>query len=657
MRRAIFFAAAFVAACGVASASPVPFIDHPPPLWPRGQVRGNGGSPPPSPSIPQFLFADSTGVGMTAACAGTAVTGTQGETITFTRASAGSCLKGGELTGIANGDLVDLTNDQPAIQPGNDGGSWLGLSVWESRTNHALYNKAYDNAAWGTLVSGAAAPIVTADYSTAPDNSATAERIQFPATGALAVSILYQTGGCPTSSPVAMSCFVRGLDGGGTIDIGLGDGASGYRGGPCSFTNTSWTRCYVEGMETTTGGVADFFFGSGSAALGGTPRNASDILVSRCQCEDGSTVSPSIPTAGSTVTRALETATASYTATGSSFSLGGVYAPASSYIQDYRPVVSVDFDGGTEVVLATLGAKDWGYFRSGGVSIPPLLAVNNMVSYVAQASSVSYSSASGLVFASDPSQYQSDAGSVTVGAGLATIYIGGLSDGGRANSTVKSVCADPSATMCLPSGSSPVACPASVAVSSRTALVGDSIMVGINGLHVADEMNSRLCSRSKRVDQFAVGGTTITNCNLQYMNNVKGNPYQVVATECGVNDLLGGTAAAAWPLMESFLDNMMRDGGYQLIVGNVGPCAGTSGCVTAEIDAFNAMEANWCADAGTRATCLDNNLLLSSTLETGLYGPARTTWLANQCRVGSDKIHPNNFCTTILADTFADAVP
>lgn len=628
-------------------------VQRPPPLWIRGRPTGNP-APVPPPSAPQFLFADSTGVGMGSACSGSAVTGTQGETVTFTRASAGSCLKGGETAGIANGDLVDLTSDQPRVQPGADGGGGLGLSIWESRTNSVLYNQEYDNAAWSSLAVIVPVPTVTADYGVAPDGTTTADRIEFPATSSGRVSILYQTDGCPSGN-VAVSCFVRGLDGGGTIDIGLGDGPSGYRGGACNFINTSWSRCYVEGMEINTGGAISFFLGSGSAALEGTPREASDVLVSRCQCENGSTVSPSIPTAAATVTRAAESATASYTASGSSVSVGGTFAPISSYISDYHPAMSINFDGGTETVLSTLGAKNWGYFRSGGVSIPPLLAVNNMVSRVVQPASFSYSG--GLMATSDSLHTQSDGGSVTVGVGAATIHIGGLSDGGTANATVKGICVDPSASMCRPPDAGAVACPADVAVASRAALVGDSILVGINGLHVADEMNSRLCSRSLRVDQFAVGGTDIANCNLQYMNNVKGNAYRAVVTECGINDLLGGLASVAWPVMESFLNNMTRDGGYHVVLGNIGPCAGTAGCSAAQIEAFNNMEANWCADAGHLATCLDDHLLLSTTLETGEYGPVRTTWLANQCRVGSDFLHPNNYCTTVLADTFADSVP
>lgn len=626
-------------------------VQRPPPLWPRGLVRGNGSAPP---AVPQFLFADNTGTGMGTACAGTVPTGTQGEVVTFSRASAGSCLKGGETVGIANGDLVDLTNDQPAVQPGADGGGPLGLSVWEARTNSVLYNKAYDDAVWSAFAVVVPTPTVTADYGVAPDGTTTADRIQFPATPSGRVSILYQTNGCPSGN-VALSCFVRGVDGGGVMDIGLNDGPSGYRGGECAFTNTSWTRCYVEGMEIDTGGAISFFLGNGTAALEDVPRNASDVLVSRCQCENGSTISPSIPTAGSTVTRAPETATVSYTASGSGVGIGGVYAPLSSYIQDCRPTMSMNFDGGTETVLATLGAKNWGYFRAGGVSYPPQLAVNNMVSKVKQAAAFGYSG--GLVYSSDPTQYISDGGSITVGAGVATLYLGGLSDGGRANGTVKNICADPSYSMCLPSGAVAASCPADVGVSSRAALVGDSILVGINGLHVADEMNGRLCSRNMRVDQFAVGGTNITNCNAQYMTNVKGNPYATVVTECGVNDLLGGLASTAWPLMESFLDNMARDGGYHVVVGNIGPCAGTAGCSAAQNDAFNAMEANWCADAGHLATCLNMNTLLADTLETGEYGPARTTWLANQCRVGSDHIHPNNYCTTVMSDVYADSVP
>ena len=78
---------------------------------------------------PVFQFATVTGVGMTDECTCASPTGTKGETLTFTRASAGFCTKGNEWTGIDNGDLVSCSTDQPRVMRGGDGTGAKGLLV------------------------------------------------------------------------------------------------------------------------------------------------------------------------------------------------------------------------------------------------------------------------------------------------------------------------------------------------------------------------------------------------------------------------------------------------------------------------------------------------------------------------------------------------
>ena len=97
-----------------------------------------------------FEFAPSGGAGMGAPCACTTPTGAKGEALTFTRASNGTCTKtttgGLTTTGIANGDLVVCSSNQPRVEYDSQG--VLGLLVDSAGTNSVLRSQEVNNAAW-----------------------------------------------------------------------------------------------------------------------------------------------------------------------------------------------------------------------------------------------------------------------------------------------------------------------------------------------------------------------------------------------------------------------------------------------------------------------------------------------------------------------------
>ncbi len=105
------------------------------------------------------------------------------------------------------------------------------------------------------------------------------------------------------------------------------------------------------------------------------------------------------------------------------------------------------------------------------------------------------------------------------------------------------------------------------------------------------------------------------------------------------------------------IDDIKNDGGFRIVLGNLIPCGGYAGCDDAKVNAFNASEADWCTDAGSRATCLDNYVLLGSGSETVTYSNAHVGFMGNLCLPTADNLHPNNYCTTKLADAFAGAAP
>lgn len=260
-----------------------------------------GGSAP----LALFEFAPANGAGMTASCACTAPTGAKGETLTFTRASSGTCLTGGTFTGIANGSMTTCTSNQPRVMPGGDGSGARGLLVESARTNNMLRSQEIDNPAWSKVNATVAAPTVTADQAVAPDGTTTAERAQFAAATGAEYSAISQT--AVFSSTFAASVFVKGNASSGSLWLDCHTG-SADNCTACSFNSSTWTRC-----QCTTAGVSAasplLLIGNYPVGCGGAAMPAADVFLWGGQMENTATYPTSyIATTSATVTRALEAA-------------------------------------------------------------------------------------------------------------------------------------------------------------------------------------------------------------------------------------------------------------------------------------------------------------------------------------------------------------
>ena len=332
-----------------------------------------------------FEFAPSGGAGMGAPCACTTPTGAKGEALTFTRASNGTCTKtttgGLTTTGIANGDLVVCSSNQPRVEYDSQG--VLGLLVESAGTNSVLRSQEVDNAAWTKEQDAAPrTPTVTADQAVAPDGTTTADRVQIPATGTTGqFSDWYQTWNTGAlGDGLACSIYVKGVSASDTMDVCGFDGAV-WGCTPCTYVTGSWTRCsYVDSAGSGT--LARYCqFGANRPHNGDLARNALDIYVWGMDGKaPASYVTSYIPTVAAAVTRSAESATASVamTITAGNYSQAvTVQSPAGS--GTFVPFIAYT-DASNYVALFQSGSTWNADLRQAGVGVVATNASSGMAS-------------------------------------------------------------------------------------------------------------------------------------------------------------------------------------------------------------------------------------------------------------------------------------
>lgn len=384
---------------------------------------------------PAFAFAPAGGTGMGTACACAAVTGTKGETLTLTRASSGTCLKGSTTTGIANGDMVTCSSNQPRVGTGGSGG--LKLLVEDTRTNTFLRSNEFDNAAWVKLGQGGPlAPVVTADQAVAPDGTTTADQLALDATTGAQRSVVYQIAGF--NGPGSISVFVKGTATSptGTIDVC----STSPTCVACSFVQNTWTLCKSENGTQISAGTTPFI-GNTSSDNGGTPRPAQTVYLAMANFEAGSFVTSYIATAGSAATRAVDSAT--FPATAAVYNAQGSSAAS---------VIAEETIGGATGIVLSFGANNRiPYLISGSTRVFDAI---NVVQTTAGANWQNYhrlwsswASASMTATNSTDSVTASGTFDTTMQEGSTTLSIGSNS-AAYFNGWIGEVCLDPNPNRC-----------------------------------------------------------------------------------------------------------------------------------------------------------------------------------------------------------------
>jgi hypothetical protein len=235
--------------------------------------------------------------------------------ITFTRTTTATFVG-------SNGLLQTAAIDAPRFEYNPTTLAPLGLLIEEQRTNLARYSEQFDNAAWVKF----ATATVTANTSTAPDGTTTADTLNMPASGdRINLSAISITGGATYTASLWLS-------GSGTTFISLATGGGTYKFAGQQVTLTATPTRYTVTLVTNANNTSVFpIIGRYNGAVGaGT---ATSAIIWGYQFEAGAFATSYIPTVASTVTRTADIAVM----TGTNFSSwynaseGTFVASASTY--------------------------------------------------------------------------------------------------------------------------------------------------------------------------------------------------------------------------------------------------------------------------------------------------------------------------------------
>ncbi len=199
--------------------------------------------------------------------------------------------------GVANDICRINISDGSAIAPNFAGNGTDGVFIWGAQLNVAnapvnllTFSEQFDNAVWQKLAAGTAvAPVVTANYATAPDGTLTADRIVFDrGTGTTGSDISYINQSITSvPSDCTGSIWLRTTDGS-TKSISFRVGNTfNYT---ANVTGT-WTRFTLTGTAPIT--RVDLL------AYGNASVQVTDLLVWGAQLNTGSTALPYVATTSS----------------------------------------------------------------------------------------------------------------------------------------------------------------------------------------------------------------------------------------------------------------------------------------------------------------------------------------------------------------------
>lgn len=528
-----------------------------------------------------FSFAPSDGTGMGSACACANPTAADGTAITFTRASSGYCTKGNWLTGIANGDLVKCANNQARVMPGgDDGGTWLGVLNEPDHTTVLKDDSDFTSGNWTLEHVVQPVPTVTANAGVAPDGNSTADRIQFPATGAAEDSAIRQD--TTASGTYSAGVYIKGFGGtSGTVDFCTYNG-SAWECGACAFVGSTWTRCAHENYSS------DTYWLLGNAGFrSGNAHVANDVLVWGGDFQSGTKLMSHIDNGNSaSVTYVADNLTVPVTTVGSVVDVSAAVETESSFTNS-AGAFSLQFGASDSWVRAWLPAgvnpNQRCTFRYIGSDTnkdgATAWLANSFVTTRCYRDNTSYNTCVRGTCSSTTAQLLVESGSATLHMGQA--------GGERVGGVIKGV----------------------VVTSTQglsTAWVGDSLSTVTYG----DAPGKYAADATRTVNNYAVGGEGFVFNGAEIQSQWTSHNYATntrVVVAGGINDIRNDvTGATLATTVQTFIGTLTADSRTVIFI-NLSPFGNnvswTSGRQT-QLVAYNSAMATWC---GTHpaVTCVD----------------------------------------------------
>jgi len=277
--------------------------------------------------------------------------------VTFTRSTTGTYVD-------SNGVIKTAAANEARFDHDPESGSSLGLLIEESRTNSLTYSAEFDNAAW-TKTTATVSPNAT----TSPDNTISSEKLipDSGFTGRVSQSKSFTSGVTYSQSVFAkegeFSTLKMASNAGifpveVTFDLSTGTISSLVRGSATiTPVGNGWYRCTATATAVLTSSTEVRYF------CGDVGDGTSGIYIWGAQLEQGSFPTSYIPTAGATLTRAVDIASM----TGTNFS--------SWYNQSEGTVVATVFNfnsGGSNSIWSIdsgSSSNRWMFRVGSGVSV------------------------------------------------------------------------------------------------------------------------------------------------------------------------------------------------------------------------------------------------------------------------------------------------
>lgn len=593
MRRLLPFAL-LALACGFSDAAP---------SGPRnGRMPRNGRGQPPGPGDFSLLARGSFSASV---ATGAAISG-----VTHARTSAVACRD-------ADGELVALTSNQPCLEPD-------GLRVENAATNRARESQTLDNATPWFLTNST----LTANAATAPDGTATAERLESDAaSGGHGMGQGVNSGG---AGPWAFSVYVKP---GEATYLRVIGGALGYeatfdltqgRFGPTNSSNLDPRAWMVDagGGWWRVGVVFDSNPAFYQVALGRTAHETQagfsqagvGLYLWGAMAEETRYMTSPVVTTSAAVTRAAVTAsiTNPLLNAGGSWCLRATVTPDADVWDDAalkRGLLQLgDTEGAANtasIYADTTGQLVFSVVDAAGAAktlttTKRLTTGQRVVRACNQSGTLSLSMDSTAM-----------AGAVTgtgtgiVGTEPATLYLGSLGAATRLNGRIMDICAGGTATSCPAAGA--VRAPTYVAGTLRA--LGDSLTDSPLGVEnswpaVLDGATSLTCAND------ADGGKTAIYHADTYVSTTRPASPQYVAYMSGINDTILNLASnrVNWMIAKRILDDVAARGWTPiLIVPTPFKDAGVwTEAQQTEYDELLTYYRAWCALAAT--PCYDANV-------------------------------------------------